>query len=346
MRFVARLGSVALAAVITLPVYAQLNTDANVNQRQAGSVRGKVIDRDGKPIQNAQIRFDNQTTHQADTAKTNKSGDYSIVGLLAGSYKAYLFVDGKPVMVKGEGVGNQILINDVTDTRVNFDMKDAPTTRVEAPGAPSAASLNAKEKAAAEKKNIEEVKNSYAAGLAAMKANNFEEAIKLFQVAADKDPGQSAVFANMGVSYANLKKYDDAIAAYQKSLAIKPDDPSIHALLSLALANNGKIDEATQSAQEVAKLDPAMAGQSYYNLGAILANRGKFKEAVEVFKKAIEVDPKNAPSYYQIGIAYFGTPDTIPQGIAAFEKYLQLMPNGPDAETAKQFIAAGKAQGK
>lgn len=337
MKSLARIGTVVIGMAMTLPVYA--GQGGTVNQRQAGSVHGRVIDRDGKPIQGAQVRVDNQSTHQADTAKTNKSGDYSIVGLLAGTYKAYLFVDGKPLMVLGEGAGNEIRINDVTDTRLNFDLKDAPTTTIVVPGV---ASGNAKEKAAADKKTIEEVKNAYNAGVAALKANNFEEAVKQFQIAGEKDPGQSAVFGNMGVALAGLKKYDEAVDAYRKSLAIR-DDAATRALLSLALANAGKIDEATQAVQDVAKLDPAMAGQSYYNLGAILTNRGKSKEAVEIFKKAIEIDPKNAPSYYQLGVAYFSAQDTIPQGVAAFEKYLQLVPTGPEAETAKQFIAASKA---
>jgi tetratricopeptide (TPR) repeat protein len=332
MRLAERLGSLVIAALMTLPAYAQTGS---------GGVHGKVIDRDGKPVSGAQIRFDNQTTHQADTVKTNKSGDYSIVGLYAGKYKAYLFVDGKPVMIRGEKVGDEIQVNDTTDTRVNFDMKDAPTTTVAVPGAPSG---NAKEKAAADKKNNEEMKAAFNAGVAALRASNFEEAVKQFQLASEKDPGQPAIFGNMGVALVALKKYDDAIAAYRKSLALKADDAPTQALLSLALANAGKTDEASQAVEEVAKLDPALAGQSYYNLGAILTNRGKSKEAVEVFKKAIAVDPKNSSSYYQLGIAYFGSPDTIPQAVSSFEKYLELMPTGPDAETAKQFIAAGKAQ--
>lgn len=332
MRFVQRIGSVVVAALITLPTYAQTG---------AGAIRGKVTDRDGKPLAGAQIRVDNQTTHQADTIKANKNGEYSIVGLVAGKYKAYLFVDGKPVMVRGDRVGDEIQVNDVTDARVNFDMKEAPTTTIVVPNASAA---NGKDKAAADKKSNDEMKAAYAAGVAAIKANNFEEAVKQLQLAAEKDPGQPAIFGNMGMALAALKKYDEAVDAYHKSLAIKPDDATTQALLSLALANAGKIDEATQAVQDVAKLDPALAGQSYYNLGAILTNRGKFKEAADIFKKAIAIDPKNGPSYYQLGIAYFGSPDTIPQAVAAFEKYLELVPTGPDAETAKQFIAAGKAQ--
>src|SRR5437879_4428442 len=161
MRFAARIGSVVVAALISMPAHAQVG---------AGGIHGKVVDRDGKPVQGAVIRMEHQSTHQTDDVKTNKSGDYSIVGLYAGKYKAYAIVSGKTVMIKGEGTGNEIVINDTIDVRVNFDFKDAPAT---APAAPLASGTNAKEKAAADKKNNEEMKGAYNAAIAAMKANNF-----------------------------------------------------------------------------------------------------------------------------------------------------------------------------
>jgi tetratricopeptide (TPR) repeat protein len=82
--------------------------------------------------------------------------------------------------------------------------------------------------------------------------------------------------------------------------------------------------------QEVAKLNPALAGQSYYNLGAVLTNRGRSKEAVEAFKKSIDIDPNNAKSYYQLGLAYFGTQETIPDAVPALEKFLSLESQSPD----------------
>src|SRR5215471_15269615 len=88
---------------------------------------------------------------------------------------------------------------------------------------------------------------------------------------------------------------------------------------------------------------PALAGQTYYNLGAMLGNGGKTKESVEFFKKAIEVDPKNADAYYQLGLSYFASADTIPAAIPVLQKYLDLQPNGTNAEAAKQLIATAKA---
>src|SRR5204863_6744259 len=102
-------------------------------------------------------------------------------------------------------------------------------------------------------------------------------------------------------------------------------------------------DEAIQSLQKAAELNPAGAGQSYYNLGAVLTNKGRTKEASDAFKKAIEFNPQMASAYYQLGISYFGAPNTIPEAIPVLEKFLALQPTGPDADAAKQLIGAAKA---
>jgi superkiller protein 3 len=188
------------------------------------------------------------------------------------------------------------------------------------------------------------MKAAFNAGNAAMKADNFEEAVKQYQIAAEKDPSQPITLVNLGLAFSNLKKYDDAAAAYRKAIALKPDDADAHAQLSLALANAGAIDEATKEVQEVAKLDRTLAGQYYYNIGAVLTNQRKPKDGLEMFKKAVEVDPKNALSYYELGIAYFASPDTLAQSIAALEKYLELQPAGPEASGARQLLATAKAK--
>lgn len=333
MRLKSIIAAFAVTSLLSLPIYGQVGS---------GNVRGKVVDREGKPVQGAIVRLEHLGTHQTDDGKTGRNGEYSVIGLYGGQYKATLIVDGRAVMVRGDGVGNAFFVTDGSDATVSFDMKNAPATP---PPTPANTKAPVDEKArAAEKKANEEMKASFAAGTAAMGAKNYEEAVKQFQMASEKDPTQSVIFAQMGLALANLKKYDDAVAAYRKSIAIKPDDAAVHALVTLALASAGKTEEAMKEVQEVAKLDPAMAGQSYYNLGAIYTNRGKSKEAVEAFKKAIEIDPKNAQSYYQLGIAYFGSVDTIPLAITALEKFLQLQSTGPDADAAKGLIDAAKAQ--
>lgn len=328
--------AILFAAVVATPImgFAQ--------QTGEGAINGKVLDRDGKPLQGAIVRIQNNATNQIDMATTNKTGSYSIAGLYVGRYKAQLIVDKQVVMGIGETQGDAIFVADGQATNVNFDMRKAPANAapkaaIPAPGKPD------KAKAEAEKKADSEMRAAFNAGIAAMKAQNWDEAVKQFQAAAEKDPSQAAIFGNLGMALLRTKKYDDSIEAFKKSIALSPTDAGVHGQLSLAYGESGKMDDAEKEVQEAAKLDPTQAGISYYNLGAVMLLRGKTKEAVDMFKKAVEADPKNAPSYYQLGIAYFGSTDTIPAAISALEKYLQLDPNGTNAESAKQLIAAAKA---
>jgi Flp pilus assembly protein TadD len=333
MRLISSIAGFVAAVLIPVSLFAQ--TDS-------GSIQGKVLDREGKPLPGAIARVQNTSTNQIDEAKTNKNGGYSIAGLYQGKYKVTLIVDGHAAMVRGEAVGDDIFVNSGQEQTINFDLRKAPATPPP-DVAPAPANAANKGKSDADKKASAEMRAAFNAGMAALKAQNLEEAIKQFQLAGEKDPSQPAIFGNLGLALLRSKKYDDAAAAFRKSIALNPGDAGVHASLSLALGESGKIEEAQQEVQEVAKLDPSLAGQGYYNLGAILSERGKSKEGVELFKKAIEIDPKNTKSYYQLGLAYFGSPDTMPAAITALEKYLQLEPNGENAPTAKQLIEAAKA---
>jgi tetratricopeptide (TPR) repeat protein len=331
MHLASRILAVVAVGMLCLPSYAQIG---------AGSIVGKVLDRDGKPLQGAIARIESLASHQIDDAKTNKNGAYSVTGLYQGQYKITLLVDGRAVMVRGDKPGDAIFVNEGRDANVNFDLRNAPAT---AP--PVAAAATAPPKAGNDKtdrKADTEMRAAFNAGVAALRAKDYDEAIRQLQIAAEKDPTQAITFGNLAQALSGAKKYDESLAANRKAIELKPDEPAFHAQMSVTLAYMGKTAEAMQAVQEVGRLNPALAGDSYYNLGAIFTNRGKSKEAVEAFSRAIEIDPKNAQSYYQLGIAYFGSQDTIPQAISALERFLQLQSTGPEVESAKQLIEAAK----
>lgn len=330
-----------IAAIFGLVFWISTFASAQDIQNGLGDMHGKVLDREGKPLQGALLRIRCNCSGQVDEAKTNKNGSFSFVGLQQGKYTVTLLVEGRAVMQHGVDTGDEIYVANSQDVPVNFDLRKAPTVPVPLAAVPP--SPNEKPKNNAEKKADQEMRAAFAAGMTALKAGNYDEAIKQLQLAAEKDQTQPAVFGNLGTALLRTRKWDDAAAAFQKSLTLNPGDAGVHALLSRALGESGKADEALKEADECAKLDPTKAGEAYYNLGAVLTERGKSKDAVELFKKAIDIDPKYAGSYYQLGIAYFASPDTVPQAVSVLEKYLQLEPNGRDAEAAKQLIATAKS---
>ena len=120
--------------------------------------------------------------------------------------------------------------------------------------------------------------------------------------------------------------------------------------LGAAAARLGKTDEAVSAYKQAAELDPAHAGNYYFNLGAVLTNSGgdqnAKKQAADAFDKAIAADPTKADAYYWKGtnLIAMASADSqgklsAPDGTAeAFQKYLELQPNGPHAEEAKQML--------
>jgi tetratricopeptide (TPR) repeat protein len=103
--------------------------------------------------------------------------------------------------------------------------------------------------------------------------------------------------------------------------------------------------------QKSAELDPANAAQAWRNAGITLYNAGKMKEAVEPLKKATEVDPKNAQAWYLLGASLVGAMEykkvgdkmevvVQPGTVEAYQKAVELDPNGPYGQQAKQGLDA------
>jgi tetratricopeptide (TPR) repeat protein len=122
--------------------------------------------------------------------------------------------------------------------------------------------------------------------------------------------------------------------------------------LAAAAGRIGKPEEGINAYKQAAELDPAGAGHYYLNLGILLTNSNTkgdpalTKQAVDAFDKAIAADPKNADAYYLKGSNLIGLAKTdssnkviAPPGTAeAFQKYLELQPNGPHAADAKSML--------
>ena len=114
------------------------------------------------------------------------------------------------------------------------------------------------------------------------------------------------------------------------------------------LSKEGKTDDAITAYNQAAQLAPDNAAQYYFNEGAVLTNAGKADEANVAFDKVIAADPNKALAYYWKGINLIGKATVgkdnkmvAPDGTAeAFNKYLELDPNGPMAQTAKDMLSS------
>jgi tetratricopeptide (TPR) repeat protein len=340
------LSMLAVGMLLILPLSAQTGQ---------GIISGKVIGRDGMPAANVVIHIDRMNSLNANQrivaqrfdTKTGKNGGYSYNGLPPGSYQVTIDENGRPLMVKGDTVGDIITVADGREATASFDMTKAPAAAAAGAGpgapAPSKEALDADRKAmeeAAKNKGIRD--KAFAAGKAAYAAMDYEEAVKQFQIVTVADPKQDVAFANLGNAYHQLKKEDEAAAAYQKALALKPMEAAYHNNLGLTLGAAKKLDEAKASFEMAATLDPMKAGDYLFNEGAMYNNNNDYPKAIEAFKKTLDKDPNNKSAMLQIALSYMGTEATMPQAVPILEKFLTLKPSASDAALANAYLEAIK----
>ena len=130
-------------------------------------------------------------------------------------------------------------------------------------------------------------------------------------------------------------------------IALKPEEAGSYNNYALALANADRFDEAQAELERAAVINPEGAAMYYYNLGALLVNNNKMKPAADAFNKALIADPTHADAQYQYGICLIAQATATPDGKIipppgtkeAFQKYLELAPDGANAAAAKGMLA-------
>jgi len=180
-----------------------------------------------------------------------------------------------------------------------------------------------------------------------------------------KDTGLKAdeplLWNNLAYAQAGLKNYDDAIATYKKSIDIesaskKPRMPVIAAAeagLGEIYARTGKIPDANAAYDAAAKADPVNAALNLRNEAVIFYQQNNGPAQVAAADEAIKIDPNQALLYYikGQGLVQNATVDPKnpskivlpPDCTAAYEKYLELAPDGPYAnEVASILQQAGE----
>ena len=284
-----------LVGVLGLFVMMMLATPALA---QTGGMRGKVVDAAGKPVEGATVLIESKGVSRKLTVKTNKKGEFIQIGLYPGEYKVTAEKEGKVAVADNFRVG-------LGDPSV-LDLQ---------------LSAGVAANSAEQQKRMSELQAAFDAGVAASKAQNFDEAIASFQKAAAAAPNCHDCYYNIGYAYFQKKDYPNAEAAYKKATELKPDYVEAwSALANVQLRGNA----------------PAL-----YNQGVILWNQQKYAEAKDKFEAATKADPKHGEAHYRLGMSYVNLGD-MAKAVTAFENYLAADPSGPHAEEVKQFISAMK----
>lgn len=173
-------------------------------------------------------------------------------------------------------------------------------------------------------------------------------------------PDEALLWNNLAYAQAGLKNYDDAITSYKKALDLeaaskKPRMPVIGAAnegLGEVYARSGKVPEANAAFDAAAKADPPNAPLFLRNEAVIFYQLNNNAAEAAAADEAIKIDPNQPILYYIKGQGLIANatidPKTNrivlpPDCVAAYQKYLDLAPDGPYAnEVAGILQQAGE----
>lgn len=321
---------------------------------------------------------DPKTVKWAYTFPVDDKGDYKGTGIAPNTYIVVVFVtpEGQPGTVidyfaeqtfKG---GEDKLVN-FDETRKDFIDKMTPEQRANL-------EEYKKRVAEAQKGNakIANLNTTLQQARADIKSGNFDAAASSMKDATAAAPTEALLWITLGdaqLGQANkalkaaksagqpttdpalVQKFTDAATSYKKTIdlnaASKKPNPDTAATaynqMGQAYGQSGDVKDASDAYDQAAKADPSKAGMYLLNEAITLYNAGKTDDAATAADKAIAADPNNANAYYLKGQSLIQkvTVDpktqkvTAPPGCAeAYQKYLQLAPDGAHAAEVKEIL--------
>jgi tetratricopeptide (TPR) repeat protein len=354
--------SLVFAAIVTAVLASAMAPRATA--QLDGVIKGQIMDIAGNPWADLTVQSVNEQGTKQET-KTDKTGNYTFRNLRSGIYIVRVILPPP-----NQAYEQNCRVQGGVDAKVDLNFKDIAAKQ----GAAAQEQVKKNEEA---KKSLEGLKAHVAAGdqfvaqekqtkaelgkapsaerealkqkLAEQSNQAVAEYLEAQKSLIEKDPNAALVWVKLGEAYDNAGRNEEAANAYQQAITLKPDVAGYYNNLGNVLARAGKIDEAKTAYTKSVELDPANAATAWRNLAISLYNANRGGDAVEPLQKSAELDPKNAQTWYLLGACLIyrmttkkvGDKEEItfaPGTIEAYQKAIELDPNGPYGAEAKKGL--------
>jgi|SRR5579859_243327 len=314
---------------IALVLAAFLLTALGVRAQTVGvPVEGKVT-QEGQPLANAQVVLTNVDNGKPYKTKTDKSGNFSMVGVPRGNFNVEVLGEkGEKLFKQQTTVGGE-----QGGTGANAFMTiDVPKGGMAA-GDVSGPKLSKEEiaKIEADNKKIAGLNSLIKDSESARQAQDWPKAENVLKqlIAAAPETSRWDFYYFLGEAQSRQNKFQDAVESLDKGIKAGEEvfAGSVHA--------NDKVPALTPASAKNGLLRMLTAqGNAYLKLQ-------KQDEGIAALKKATQIDPTSGLAFYNLcGVTY--TAAKADDAKAACGKYLQLEPNGAHAEEVKGFLATLK----
>ena len=293
--------AVALLLLVAAPALAQ-----------RGAVRGKITDPDGNPVPGVQVSIVLlDGGGRPVRIETNDNGEFLRAGLPVQMYRVSFELDGWEPLQAMVTVSNggQSVINEILHPLPEGVLSQAQADRF------NEASLGARD---------------------AFVDGDFETAVAETLELIALTPDSGSLYFNLAASYEEMEDYPAAITAYEKAYEL--DDSMLQAIMAVAdlYGRQQQWDQALEAFDRSMELVEGNA-VNLFNYAVYASNTGRVELADEFYAKSAAADPEFAPAVLQVGMAKARQEDR-DGAIAAFERYLEIDPDGAQAAMVQEIL--------
>ena len=164
-----------------------------------------------------------------------------------------------------------------------------------------------------------------AASVAAQRAGNRAEAVRLAQSLLDRAPDHADALQILAVALAQQGNLAEAAAVFRRALSVAPDDGGLHFNFGILLGRTGDGDGAAREFRAAIAAAPDHV-EALYNLGHLLQERGDLEGADSFLRRALSVRPLYARAWSALA-SNLKMQGRLDEAIAVARRAIALNPN-------------------
>ncbi len=162
-------------------------------------------------------------------------------------------------------------------------------------------------------------------------ADLYREAIKL-------SPSHAAAHVGLARVLLDLTKFNEALDEIDAARKARPNYSEASAVEGRIHREEGNFDQAIRSFRRSIREAGGFQPEARVGLARVLEDKGQFAEAVVELRAAIDQLSDSEPVIYQMLGAAYEKLEKPKEAVAAYEKYLQLAPNGSYAAAIRSIL--------
>ena len=175
-------------------------------------------------------------------------------------------------------------------------------------------------------------------GVAATTMHDYETAKRAFEQAYELDPTLHQALLPLAQIHYSKEEWQGAIDKAEKYLEHDPSNARANIVRYVSYQELGDQETADRAFSELKKNSPVAAAEMFLRDGVNFFNEGEIADAIEAVQTSIVLDATNPRAYHQLGLCYASAQEN-GNARVAFETFLELAPDDPEASTVKEMLS-------